>query len=520
FAAMPIILFSSLFMLIAYVPNIFGFYWSPKMESIIVKPYIYTMGVFAIFVTGMVAKKLTESLNRDLPANNKINSNSTLLAAISSFMIVAVSTNDGGFSSAFMGTAGLLTGFIVAFIVPNIYKFFIKKDFSIKLPDEVPPNISQAFIDVLPFAASIIFFWLFDLAIVEFTGNNFAVFITQLFQPIFTATEGWLGMALVYGAVPLFSFVGVHGYSIVGPAVSAIWLDNMVKNLQFMQAGQQASLSFTEGVHFFVAGMGGSGATLMVTIMFAFLAKSKRNRAIGKTSLLPVVFGVNEPILYGAPIVLNPVLFVPYVITPILNSFIFKFFVDVLGMNSFMYALPWTTPAPIGLIMGTGFAPLSFVLLGVLIVVDFMIYYPFFMVYDKEQLKIELENKEELTETENKLTTKDYEKIVDSEKRVLVLCYGSGTSGQLANALNQGAKEHNIQLKADAGAWGTHYDKIDYYNLIILAPRVSSHFDDLKKDAEKYGTKVVTTEGAQYITLTRNSEQALNYALNIIAGDE
>ncbi|WP_161945232.1 PTS transporter subunit EIIC, partial [Bacillus cereus] len=82
-----------------------------------------------------------------------------------------------------------------------------------------------------------------------------------------------------------------------------------------------------------VATLGGTGATLGVTLMFAFLTKSKQLKAVGKASSIPVLFGVNEPLLFGAPIVLNPVFFVPFILAPIVNVWLFKFFVDVLGMN-------------------------------------------------------------------------------------------------------------------------------------------------------------------------------------------
>src|SRR5699024_7195676 len=196
-------------------------------------------------------------------------------------------------------------------------------------------------------------------------------------------------------AVPLFAFVGIHGSSIVGPAVSAVWYQNMESNLALYQNGEHASHVLTEGVNNFVAGMGGSGATLVVTLMFAFISKSKKLKAVGRSSAISVLFTVNEPILFGSPIVLNPMMFIPYLLTPIVNAWIFKIFVDVFKMNSFMYAIPWTTPAPIGLVMGTGFAPLSFVLVAVLFVVDFLMYYPFFKVYDQEQAALEIDNVEE-----------------------------------------------------------------------------------------------------------------------------
>ncbi len=105
--------------------------------------------------------------------------------------------------------------------------------------------------------------------------------------------------------------------------------------------------------------------------MFAFLAKSKQMKTIGRASAIPVLFGVNEPILFGAPVVLNPIFFIPFVTAPILNVWIFKFFVDTLGMDGFIYNLPWTTPGPIGLILGTGFAGLAVLLVILLLIVDF-----------------------------------------------------------------------------------------------------------------------------------------------------
>ena len=136
--------------------------------------------------------------------------------------------------------------------------------------------------------------------------------------------------------------------------------------------------------------------------MFMWLTKSKRNKAIGRASVVPTFFGVNEPILFGAPLVLNPVFFIPFILAPIVNVWIFKFFVDVLNMNSFSIFLPWTTPGPLGIVMGTGFAFWSFVLAIVLIVVDVIIYYPFVKVYDEQILEEELGNKEANNELKEK----------------------------------------------------------------------------------------------------------------------
>ena len=157
-SAMPVVLFSSIFMLLAYVPNIFGFYWSKEIEAMILKPYNYSMGILGLLVAGTTAKNLTDSLNRDMPVNRQINNISTLMAGIVGFLVVGVDSIEGGFSSGYMGSKGLLTAFVVAFFVCNVYKFCVKRNITIHMPEEVPPNISQTFADVIPFGVSIVTF--------------------------------------------------------------------------------------------------------------------------------------------------------------------------------------------------------------------------------------------------------------------------------------------------------------------------------------------------------------------------
>lgn len=133
----------------------------------------------------------------------------------------------GGFSSSHLGTSGLLAAFIAAFITVNIYKFFIKRNITIKMPAEVPPNIAQTFKDIFPLSTSILVMYGIDLVIRQLSGQNFATTVITLFQPLFTAADGYLGLAIIYGAMAMFWFIGIHGPSIVEPAVSAIMLLNI-----------------------------------------------------------------------------------------------------------------------------------------------------------------------------------------------------------------------------------------------------------------------------------------------------
>lgn len=185
------------------------------------------------------------------------------------------------------------------------------------------------------------------------------------------------------------------------------------------------------------------------------------------------------------------------------------------------------TPGPIGIVLGTGIAPLSFVVVALLIAVDAIIYYPFFKVYDKQILEKELSNEDEIIE-EQAETKADATEVgendgqvstgshIKDEVSVLVLCAGAGTSGLLANALNKGAKEYDVPVVAGAGAYGAHQEIMGNYDLIILAPQVVSNYDDIKEDADRLNVKLVKTRGKEYISLTRDPKAALEFVDSVL----
>ncbi len=525
-AGMPVILFSSIFILIAYVPNSWGFKWSDETVAFLMKPYSYSMGILAVLVAGTTAKSLTDSVNRSMEKTNQINYMSTLLAAIVGLLMLAADPIENGLATGFLGTKGLLSAFLAAFVTVAIYKVCVKNNVTIRMPDEVPPNISQVFKDVIPFTLSVVSLYALDLLARHFVGASVAESIGKFFAPLFSAADGYLGITIIFGAFAFFWFVGIHGPSIVEPAIAAITYANAEVNLNLLQQGMHADKILTSGTQMFIVTMGGTGATLVVPFMFMWLTKSKRNRAIGRASVVPTFFGVNEPILFGAPLVLNPIFFIPFIFAPIANVWIFKFFIEALGMNSFTANLPWTTPAPLGLVLGTNFQVLSFILAALLIVVDVVIYYPFLKVYDEQILEEERSGKsnDELKDKVaanfntakadailEKAGVEATQNTITEETNVLVLCAGGGTSGLLANALNKAAAEYNVPVKAAAGGYGAHREMLPEFDLVILAPQVASNFEDMKAETDKLGIKLAKTEGAQYIKLTRDGKGALAF---------
>ena len=188
-------------------------------------------------------------------------------------------------------------------------------------------------------------------------------------------------------------------------------------------------------------------------------------------------------------------------------------------MNSFSANLPWVTPGPLGIVLGTNFQVLSFILAVLLVVVD-----------DEQILEEERSGKTNDALKEKVAANFNTAKAdavlgkagvakedvaannnITKETNVLVLCAGGGTSGLLANALNKAAAEYNVPVKAAAGGYGAHREMLPEFDLVILAPQVASNFDDMKAETDKLGIKLVKTEGAQYIKLTRDGKGALAF---------
>ena len=493
-------------------------------------------------VAGTTASALTGSKNRRMPAGKAINATSTMVAAMSAMLILAVTQTstkiDGADVSVFftdnMGTKGLLSSFVAAFATVNIYAFCIKRDITIKLPKEVPGAIAQNFRDIFAFSFSILFVAIIDVICRTCLAVPFANVISTLVSPLFAAADSYAGLAVIWFMIPLFWFMGIHGPSVVKPALNAALFGNITTNLATLQAGGHPALALTENFGNYIGELGGTGATFIVPIIFLLFMRSKQLKAVGKASVVPVMFAVNEPLLFAAPIILNPYFLIPFLFAPVANVLIGKFFIDFLGMNGFIYAMPWALPGPIGTFIDTNFQPISLVLVVVLLVVDFLIYYPFCKAYDNVLCKQEAETlaEEEAEEAKAVKTAAPAPEAPAAEPpaapsalkgkdlRVLVLCAGAGTSALLANALKEGASELGIDITANAGAYGSHYAIMDQYNVIVLAPQVRTYYNEMKADTDRLGIKLLTTRGKQYIDLTNDPKGAINWILDELNKDK
>ena len=552
---MPIVLTSSIFLLIATLPGVVGITLPQPLIDWCNKLYNFTMGVMGSMVAGTTAKNFTASMNRRMPAGKVLNDGSTMVAAQCSMLLLAVTqftTKLNGselsvFDCTSLGTRGLFSAYIAAFITVWVYKFCVSRDLTIKLPKEVPGAIAQNFRDIIPFGGAVIICGIIDVIVRNLMGVPFSELLIKLLSPLFTAAETYPGLILIQAATAFFWFIGVHGPSIVQPGIDPIRLANQAENLQVLLAGGHPAHSLTFNMSL-VGEFGGTGATFIVPLLLILFMKSKQLKAVGKASIVPVAFAVNEPLLFGAPMILNPYMLIPFVAAGCVNVSVAKFFIDNVGMNGFSFVVPWATPAPIGIFITTNFQLIALVFVAIIILLDAIIYLPFLKAYDKLLCDQEAERAAELglesdsvaavaanasapaveqatASVETTVAATDSKPVADQPEpaaeasakkdvdglKVLVLCAGAGTSAMLANAIKEGAAQTGENIASSAGAYGQHTAIMDQYDVIVLAPQVRSYYNDMKADTDRLGIKLLAPRGKEYIDLTRDPAGAIKW---------
>ena len=299
-----------------------------------------------------------------------------------------------------------------------------------------------------------------------------------------------------------------------------------------------------------VGEFGGTGATFIVPLLLILFMKSKQLKAVGKASIVPVAFAVNEPLLFGAPMILNPYMLIPFVAAGCVNVSVAKFFIDNVGMNGFSFVVPWATPAPIGIFITTNFQLIALVFVAIIILLDAIIYLPFLKAYDKLLCDQEAERAAELgLESNGAVAIADNasapaveqlplpprrllppptaslspispepEPAAEASARRMSMAERSslpvrraGTSAMLANAIKEGAAQTGENIASSAGAYGQHTAIMDQYDVIVLAPQVRSYYNDMKADTDRLGIKLLAPRGKEYIDLTRDPAGAIKW---------
>lgn len=365
--------------------------------NIIDVPFRFTVGILALYAAYGIGASLSRYYKLD-PLNGGMLA--TVAFLVSTVVPVKVTAGmpeviaDGRYLSIAGLSASSLFGAIVASLVAvEIYHFCKVKNITIKMPDGVPPEVANSFSALFPAAIVILIFWV----IRYFFNFDISATLSQLLMPLKDTLSGnsLLGGLLTVFLITFFWVLGIHGPAIMSPVIRPIWDMTIAENMELFAAGTAASqlkYIFTEQFLQWFVWIGGAGTTLALVCLMLF-SKSEYLKSLGRLSIIPGIFNINEPVIFGAPIVMNPILAIPFIIAPLVITTVSYIFTKLKLIPLMMAKLPFTLPAPIAAVMSTDWT----IMAGVLVVINFVIalaiYYPFFKMFEKQQLEKELAEK-------------------------------------------------------------------------------------------------------------------------------
>ncbi|MGY0434866.1 PTS lichenan transporter subunit IIC [Bacillus rugosus] len=406
---MPLIIIGSFFLIIGNLPipgyaefmaKTFGSSWSEKLAY----PVDATFEIMGLVAAFGIAYRLAEKYGVDALSAGAISLAAFLLATPYQVPFTPDgSTKEimvgGGIPLTLMGSKGLFVAMIIAMVSTEIYRFIIQRNLVFKMPDGVPPAVSKSFVALIPGFAVIFLIWAARLIVEATPFESLHNIVSVLLGTPLSILGGSLGGSLVAEAVKMLLWAcGLHGANIVGGVMAPIWYGAMDANRIAFQAGEALPNIFTQQFFEIWINIGGSGATLALVVTMFLRARSKQMKQLGKLAIGPAIFNINEPIIFGMPIVMNPMLLLPFIITPLITLTI-----TYIGMSTGLVAkpagiaVPWTMPPIFSGYLATGGKVSGAVMQAINIAVSFVVYYPFFRMWDKQKLKEE--NDLELVQT-------------------------------------------------------------------------------------------------------------------------
>ncbi|WP_027108013.1 PTS cellobiose transporter subunit IIC [Lacticigenium naphthae] len=386
--AMPLIIIGSVFLVLGNLP-IPGYIellqelgitaWFGKIVSA-------SFGIMALVAVFGIANSLARDYDVDGISSGII--------AISAYILVTpdlIAETGSGVNYTYLGSTGLFVAIVVGLISTEIFTFFIRKNWIIRMPEGVPPAVSQSFAALLP-GFMVILFWAVTYILLELLGieNIHDLLTNTLGRPLsFIGSSIW-GTLFMVGLNSFFWFLGIHGANTTNPIIQPVWLQNTDANRMAFEAGEELPNIITNEFMLNFVWMGGGGATIGLVIVLFFMSKSKQNKAMGQLSFFPGIFNINEPVLFGLPVVLNFKLLIPFILAPMATALI-TYYAMLLGLvaKPAGIVVPWTMPPIISGYLATGGKLSGAVIQVITVTVSTIIYYPFVRLTDQEKYKAE-----------------------------------------------------------------------------------------------------------------------------------
>lgn len=392
---LPITMIGAIFTLLAnlQIAPYQSFVTATGLKQILAFAPTVTTDMLAVYAAYLIGKACAEKLG--------LEKDSTIIGALTLFvflLMIPLGVSGKGADSGeivsiaaalptgYLGAAGLFSSMILGMVVPTIYNQFIKHNIILKMPEQVPPTISKSFSALIPaFAIAFIFCLVrFGFAQTSFGTMNDFIY-TMLKTPLSHLSASPITFIIFIIMCSLMWFFGLHGGMIVMPFLSMLYTTAGLENLEAYAAGTALPNIITKSCWSMYASLGGAGGTLGLCFIMFFFAKSARYKTLGKLALPSGLCGINEPITFGLPMVLNTIMIIPLILTPII-TFLVAYFSMNIGLVPFTNGaeIPLGTPVILSGMVACGWQ--GAVLQVVLILIQIAMYLPFFKLLDKRAL--------------------------------------------------------------------------------------------------------------------------------------
>ena len=399
---MPLLMIGSLFLMITAFPlpayqrgmaSLLGENWKDIFDI----PVSATFNLIALFVSFLVAQQLAKQFELDSIAVG--------LLSLASFLILTPLGNTSEFGQVitftWLGSKGMFVAMVIGVVTVKIFHFFVKRDILVKMPDGVPPEVIKSFEALIPGTVILATALLLRVGMEHTSYGTIHDFVYKVLAlPLRALGTSYIGSICTVFAISILWSVGINSGSMVNGFVRPFWLENQAENIAALQAGQPLPHVITEQF-FDMIWMGGAGVTLSLLLAIVIFAKSKHIKSVGAIGIVPGIFNINEPVLFGLPIILNPIMLIPFNIVPMV--FVTTQYIAMnIGLVSkpLGVAFPWPTPAVISGFITVG--DLSGALIQIVnLIIGAMIYLPFLRIIDKASKKEE-DEMERLEAEENK----------------------------------------------------------------------------------------------------------------------
>ncbi|WP_127836897.1 PTS sugar transporter subunit IIC [Clostridium prolinivorans] len=406
---MPLSLVGSIFLLLAQIPyqpfndwmaSIFGQNWTAPLLKI----YNGSFALMALAAVMGIAYTYTKNEGHEgLPA---------AVIALCSLAIVIPGTVtaigadnkpitvSGVLPASWLGGQGMVLSIILGLLVGYVYSLFLTKKITIKMPEGVPQGVANQFIALIPalviFTALLIINIFFSVVF----KTTFAEWIFKVLQtPLQGVTDSLFGVFIMGALIPFLWWFGVHGATIVGGVMTPIYQANMLANQAILDSGKALTLEngahiITEQFQSLFVTVTGSGLTIGLVIAMILAGKSSQSKTLGKLAIWPGIFNINEPVTFGFPIVMNPFMFIPFVLVPLVSAIATYFAMKIGFLHPFSaVTVPWTTPPIISGFILQGWKGALWQI--IIMAWSTIAYFPFFKKQDAINLKIEQEGSAE-----------------------------------------------------------------------------------------------------------------------------